>query len=338
MRRVGEAAVEHLVLEGLGDLVAHRHRAEWQVRAREALGHRHQVRHDVPVVDGEPPPGAPEAGHDLVADHQDVVPRADLADALDVAVRRDQDAVRPDDRLEEDRRDRVGALVADHVLEALQALRDRARLLLAPAVGVRVAHDPDEARLVGPAARVAGEGHRPEGRAVVGAIAGEDLVPAGVVAGELDRVLDRLGAAEGEEDLVEVAGQDLGQLRAEPPADLGREAGHDVLELRRLLGDRVDDPPVAVADVHRHQLAVEVEDPLALGRVEVDALGVIDGDRVELALDGPREEGVGPVLGDDLLAGHPRGRGFDGHRQAPARRQAVIVTRRSRHRRAGFAS
>ena len=187
----------------------------------------------------------------------------------------------PDDRLEEDRRDGVGALVADDVLEPLQALLDRPRLLLAPAVGVRVADDPDEPRLVGPAARVAGQGHRPEGRAVVGAVAGEDLVPAGVVAGELDRVLDRLGAAEREEDLVQVAGQDLGHLRAEPAADLRREARHDVLELLRLLGDRVDDPPVAVADVHGHQLAVEVEDPPALGRVQVDALGMIDRDRVE---------------------------------------------------------
>ena len=184
------------------------------------------------------------------------------------------------------------ALVADDVLEALEALRHRARLLLAPAVRVRVADDADDARLVRPAARVAGQGHRAERRPVVGAVAGEDLVAAGVVAGELDGVLDRLGAAEREEDLVQVAGQDLGQLRAEAGADLGREGRLDVLELRRLRGDRVDDPPVAVADVDRHQLAVEVEDPPALGRVEVDALGVVDGDRVDGALDGPREEGV----------------------------------------------
>ena len=106
-----------------------------------------------------------------------------------------------------------GALVADDVLEALQALRHRTRLLLAPAVRVRVADDADEAGLVRPAARVAGQRHRPHRRAVVRAVAGEDLVAAGVVAGELDRVLDRLGAAEREEDLVDVAGQDLGELR-----------------------------------------------------------------------------------------------------------------------------
>ena len=79
---VGQPAVEHLGLELLGDLVAHRDRAERQVRAGQALGHRHQVRRHVPVVDREPAPGPPEAGHDLVGDHQDVVAVADLADAL----------------------------------------------------------------------------------------------------------------------------------------------------------------------------------------------------------------------------------------------------------------
>jgi hypothetical protein len=266
------------------------------------------------VVDGEPAASPTEPGHDLVADHEDVVARADLADALEVAVRRDQDPIGAHDGLEEDGRDRVGALVADDVLEALEALLDRARLLLAPAVGVRVAHDAHEAGLVGPAAGIPGEGHRAEGRAVVGPVSGEDLVPARVVTGELDRVLDGLRPAEGEEDLVEVAGQDLGQLLPEAAPDLGREGRHDVLELLGLLRDRVDDPPIAVADVHRHQLAVEVEDPLSVRRVEVDALGVIDRDRVERALDRPREERVGPVEGDDFLARHAPSRRLDGHR------------------------
>src|SRR4029079_2362986 len=104
-------------------------------------------------------------------------------------------------------------------------------ILIATAVRVGIADGPDEARLVGPAAWVAREGHRPEGGAVVGAVPSEDLVPAGVVAGELDGVLDRVGAAEVEEDLVEVAGQDLGHLLPEPAADLGRERRLDVLEL-----------------------------------------------------------------------------------------------------------
>ena len=134
-----------------------------------------------------------------------------------------------------------GALVADDVLEALEALRDGPGFRLAPAMRVRVAHDADQARLVRPAARVAGERHRAHRRAVVRAVAGEDLVAARVVAGELDRVLDRLGAAEREEDLVEVARQDLGQLlrRAAPRISVAK-AGWTYWSFVRLLGDRVD--------------------------------------------------------------------------------------------------
>ena len=98
---------------------------------------------------------------------------------------------------------------------------------------------------------------------------------------------DRLRAAEGEEDLVEVAREDLGHLLPEPGADLRRKRGHDELELRGLLVDRIDHPPVAVADVHGHQLAVEVEDPLALRRVEGHARGAVDRDRVQGSLDRP---------------------------------------------------
>ena len=77
----------------------------------------------------------------------------------------------------------LGALVADDVLEALEALGHGTWFRLSPAVRVRVADDADDARLVRPAARVAGQRHRPQRRAVVRAVAGEDLVPAGRVRG-----------------------------------------------------------------------------------------------------------------------------------------------------------
>ena len=225
----------------------------------------------------------------------------------------------PDDRLEEDGRDGAGALVADDVLEALQGLPDRSRLGLAPAVGVGVADDAHDARLVGPAARIAGQRHRAERGAVVGAVAGQDLVLAAHVAGELDGVLDRLGATEREEHLVHVARQDLGELGPELGPDLGREGRLHVLQLGRLGGDGVDDALVAVADVDRHQLAVEVEDPAALGRVEVDAFRPVDGDRVQGALHGPREDGVFARERHDLLAAH-RGAGLDAHGLGTSRR------------------
>ncbi len=45
---------------------------------------------------------------------------------------------------------------------------------------------------------------------MVGAIAGDDLVPAGDHAGDLDGVLVRLGPAQGKECLLQVPGRDLG--------------------------------------------------------------------------------------------------------------------------------
>src|SRR3954471_5113470 len=217
VRAVRQPAVEHLLFERFRDVMPHPDGAERQVARREPLGHRDEVGNRVPVVDGEPLPGAAEAGHHLVGHHQDPVAVADLADALDVPVRRDEDAVRPDDRLEEYRGDRLRTLVPDHVLETLEALLDGPWLLLTPAVRVRVADDADEPRLVRPAPRVSRQRHRPERRSVVRAVPGEDLVAPGVVTGDLDRILDRLGAAEREEDLVDVARQDLGELLAETP-------------------------------------------------------------------------------------------------------------------------
>ena len=253
------------------------------------------------MIDREPAPGPAEPGHHLVADHQDPVAVAQLAHALDVAIGRDQDAVRPDDRLEEHGGDRVRPLVADDVLEALQRLRHGTGFCLSPAMRIGVADDADQPGLVRPAARVAGEGHRPHGRPVIRPVASEHLVATRDVARELDRVLDRLGATEREEDLVHVAGQDLCELLTQPPADLGREQRRlDVLELGRLLGDGVDDAPIAVADVDRHQLAVEIEDALSFGRIQPDALGVVDDDRIDGPLDRPREEGMCAVEGDDL--------------------------------------
>src|SRR5262249_14351897 len=73
---------------------------------------------------------------------------------------------------------------------------------------------------------------------------------------------------------------------------------------RRLIGDGLDDARITVADVHAHQLAIEVDEPLALGRPEVDAPGASDGNRVDRALRNPLENGVFFRERDDFRAGH----------------------------------
>ena len=109
MAAVRQAAREVPRARPLRDRLAHDHRAERDVARVDALGDRQDVRHDVPVVDREPLAGAAEAGHHLVADQQDPVPVARLADRLQVAVGRDDHAVRAGDRLEDHGRDRLAA-------------------------------------------------------------------------------------------------------------------------------------------------------------------------------------------------------------------------------------
>ena len=144
----------------------------------------------------------------------------------------------------------------------------------------------------------------PAVRAVIRAVAREDLVTAGRHPRELDRVLVRLGAAVGEEEDVDVAGRDLGQLRAQPRARLGRHERVGVGQHRRLVLDRLDHALVAVADVDAHQLAVEVDEALAFRRPEVDALGPRDRNRIDLRLRRPLEERVLLRQRDHLVAGH----------------------------------
>ncbi len=209
----GEATGELVVLEPVGELLRDDHRAQRYGAGRDALGHGHDVGDDVPVLAGEPAACAPEADHDLVEDQQDAVAVADLADRPQVAVGRHEDAVRPRHRLHEDGGDGVRPLVLQDLLEVRaagtdrtgarvrvrngQALASRMRVSRRAAVWVRIEHphDAGEAGLGGPAPRVTGRRHSARRRAVVGAVAGDDLVAPGVPARELDGVLDRLGAA-----------------------------------------------------------------------------------------------------------------------------------------------
>jgi hypothetical protein len=110
-------------------------------------------------------------------------------------------------------------------------------------------------------------------------------------------------AAEREEDLVEIARQELGELHAEPRSDLGRHERADVRHDPSLLRDRVDDPRVGVPDVHAHELAVEVEVPLAVDGEELAAAGGCDGDRPRRTLLLPVVQRVPQAQVDDLVGG-----------------------------------
>ena len=129
--------------------------------------------------DREPLAGAAEPGHHLVGDHQDAVLVAQRADALHVAVGRDQDAVGARHGLEDERRDRLRAFELDDLLEVAQRLLGRIPPALDAVIRVEHVDEPACGRLA-PASRIAGRGDRAGRAAVVRAIAGQDLLPAGV--------------------------------------------------------------------------------------------------------------------------------------------------------------
>jgi hypothetical protein len=304
MAVVGEATVEHLVLEVLRDVMAHADRPKRQIARGEALGHRNEVRHDLPVVDGEPLAGAAETGHHFIGDHQYAVLVAELAYALHVAVGWNENAVGAGDGLENEGCDGLRAFELDDFFDHRERLFSGIPAALDAVVRVEDSDDTGDARLGGPAARIAGERDAARGGAVVGAIARDDFVAAGEEAGDLDGVLVGFGAAVGKEKGVEVAGGNFGKLLAEACTRFGRHERIGVGEGLGLLVDGIDDALIAVANIDRHQLTVEVDEALACRRIEIDALGASDGDGVDLGLRGPLEQGVlfGEV--DNFLAGH----------------------------------
>src|SRR6185503_11338268 len=175
------------------------------------------------------------------------------------------------------------------------------RILLAPAMEIGDAHYAGNAGLRRPAPWITRERKSPRRAAVVGAVADQDLVAPGDHAGHADGVLHRFRAAVREEEGVDVAGRDLGQLRPQPRP---RFRGHERVRVgqgRRLLLDGLHHLRMRVADVGAHELAVEVQVALAFLRPKVDALRARDRDGIDLRLHRPLEDRVLAAEGDDLL-------------------------------------
>ena len=197
--------------------------------------------------------GAAEAGDHFVEDEQDAVLVADLAQPRQIALRRHQAAGRAGDRLDEARRDVLGAVQVDEaheVLGELDAVRAFARRE-AVLRDVRVPHVRNaRQRRAEPAAVVdhARQRHAAEVDAVIGALARDEHRAPGLAARlvirerDLHRGVDGLGSRVGEEDAVEVAGRELGDARGE--LELLRMAARerrDEVELAQLRADGIGD-------------------------------------------------------------------------------------------------
>ena len=300
MAVVGQTAPEHLLGEVIGDRPSHAERAELHVGAGQALRHGDHVGHDAGVINGEPLPCSAEPGHHLVGDQHDAVAITDVTQPLHVAIWRNQDSVCTDNWLNDNRRNGVWSLKANDLLGLCKHLSDRAWLGGTELVEIWNAEDARHARLGEPATRIASSAERSRGAAVVRAIACGDLVTARIEARNAEGVLDRLSATVGEEEGVNVARADLGQLRAESGARLRRHEWIRVGEGGRLIRDRLQHSLITVADVGAHQLAVEVEELLLFGGPEPGALRSSDRNRVRCSLGGPFGHGVALGEGDHL--------------------------------------
>jgi hypothetical protein len=147
-------------------------------------------------------------------------------------------------------------------------------------------------RRLRPAARLAGCGDRRGRGAVIGAIARQDFLPPGDGASNLEGVLIRVRAAVGEEEHIQIARCELRELGAEARARLGRHRRSCVLENGGLLLNRFHHALVGMADVHGHELTVEIDEALAFRRPEVDALRPRDRYRIDRPLRRPFEDRV----------------------------------------------
>ena len=97
---------------------------------------------------------------------------------------------------------------------------------------------------------------------------------------------------------------DLRELLPQPGAHLGGHERVGIRQRRGLILDRLDDARIAVADVDAHQLAVEVDEALALGRPEIDAVRLRDRDRIDMRLRRPLIERVLLRQRHHFLPGH----------------------------------
>ena len=274
--------------ERLHDRVAGDHRADRGVRRGEPLGGDDEIGPDVVALRAEPGAEAAVGADHLVGAQQDAVAVTDLADALPVSGRRGVRAARVLHRLHDHHRHCLGTRAENRLLEIRQ--QEAGELLLGllrrTVVAVRVP-DVDRVRderlersLQSGDAVDRERSHR---RSVVGDPA-RDRLPAPlaacrvVLAGELPRRLDRLGAAGDEEHPVEIARCEAGDLCRQldgagmgvRPVDVERQLSH----LRR--GRLAHLLAEAVADLDAEEPGERVEIPLAVKILEIAAVPAHD--------------------------------------------------------------
>src|SRR5262249_29661636 len=112
---------------------------------------------------------------------------------------------------------------------------------------------------------------------------------AGYEPGDLDGRLIRVGSGGGEEEFLEILGQDLLEKAPEFCSHIRGVAGTDVGQLPRLTFDRFNHGLILVAEVNADELGGKVQISLAGSINEVASLGIGDMHRGPLALNFPTD-------------------------------------------------
>ena len=292
-------------------VLAHEHAAHRHGRVGNALGHRHQIGDHAEFLGSKAGAEAAEAGDDLVEDQQDAVLVADLAQALQIALGRGQEAGGASAGLDDDGGDVRGVVQADDAFQRIGQMGALLRFTLGEGVlrqvGVRQVIDARQHRAE-PLAIVdhAADRDAAEADAVIAALAaheaGARALAVGAVIGQrdLEGAVDRLGARVAVEGVVQVARQQGGmpcrQLERLGMAHLERGR---VVHLVELLGDRRLDLLAPVAGIDAPQAGGAVDDLAAFRRPVMNTLRPGQHARVllELPVRGERHEERFEIVG-----------------------------------------
>ena len=281
---------QRIVHRAAGEHRAHRDRSVGQ-----ALGGSDEIGNHADQI------GA-EAGDDLVEDQQDAVPRRDLAQPLEIASGRQQHAGRSRHRLDDHRRDRLGAM---QLHEPLEIVRQLGTML------GQIGREGVAGEIVRVAQMIAARQHR-EGAAIVDQPAHRDAAEADPViaalasdqAGarsladralvgerDLERGIDRLRPRSGEEHPIEAARRDLRQSLGEGEGDrMAHLEGRRIIHGGKLRRDRIGDLRAAVPGIDAPQARRAIKYASAVVTGIIHALRRSEQARrlLELAIGGER--------------------------------------------------
>lgn len=263
---------EPVLVEPLGGAVAEHRRGDRVHAAREALARDHDVRFDPVLRDGPHLAGAHEARLDLVGDVERVVAHAEVLDRLEVARRRQGEAVRRGDGLH----DHGGDVAAAHGLFHRVHVTERHLDELVGLIGEEEFREP-----------IVAGGDRETGVAVIGLDDRDDLAALGGVAGTLERDVDGLATAGAEGHLADRRRRGLDESLRQRGAGDRREVVIADVEVRHAVDECLHHFGIAVAQVVGAAVQVHVDEPATAHVPEEVALPAVD-DQID--------PGVGPEL------------------------------------------